>query len=200
VAISDINRFDGSIICDTSLVAQGSEDGNVANWNVANEFVLCVGVYVDAACNKASDAEQIQIEFRKDGGGWTPVGAASEIAYGSTLTNGASISAIKTASATATSVCGSGSALSGVQVSGTDTSNAMTNAAEIWTEVHFNLDPANAAAGSNYEFRLTNTTASVVLQDQLANTIIDADITMAAAAGNLSINVSDSFGNSEALD
>ena len=81
-ATGDINYFDGSIICDTSLVAQGSENGSVTDWDTADEFVLCVAIYFGSACNKATDNEQIKIEYRKDGGSWTAVSSGNDIQPG----------------------------------------------------------------------------------------------------------------------
>ena len=60
-----------------------AENADVADHSPLTDFILCVQVNYSSsgACNKASVATNLQLQFQKDGGTWTNVGASSEIAY-----------------------------------------------------------------------------------------------------------------------
>ena len=115
MSTTDFAYFDGSIILDDGESAQGLEDANIPDWLPSAEFIVAACVRGAVACNKATNADSLRIEYSEDGGAWTLVAGGNAMVPGSgtSLENGVNISAMRTTSAYAASVCSGGPVLLG---------------------------------------------------------------------------------------
>jgi hypothetical protein len=177
-----VNTMGYSRLLDASegFISGVGEDQGVADWAVGDAIILVTQVYY-GGCNKAAVATGLSLEFSKDGGEWTQVGSATEIAWAqsadTTLVNDAANTNISL-----TNVC---TARNGGKESETD--NAVTTGAlgsGEWYDIHWGLNTANAVEGSVYTFRIYDTTNSIALGGSIA-----ASITMEAGAVSQTVNL-----------
>jgi hypothetical protein len=154
-----------------------AENADVADHAIGTDFILCVQVNHSnsGACNKASVATNLKLQYEKDGGGtWYDCTGANEVV-------GADVSGLTNDATGGTARCagtptGCGASVETVKdcEDGEVAGPAITK--EYWAELKFGLSPANAAAGVKYTFRLWDDTNS----QALAGTI-QAEITIASA-------------------
>lgn len=158
-----------------------AENADVTNWTVGDPFILIGQVFYDGACNKATVATGLKLQFDKDdAGSWTDVGAATEISYteDTTLVNDAG-STDRSLSDPSAGAC-SGGWITGVECTDGACSHAI-DPRENWSDVHWALDTDNASAGVKYTFRVWDTTNNQVL----GGTAYSAELTVAAADVNI---------------
>ena len=147
----------GSRILNSLRVDQsGSDNADVTNWGMGNDFILAVNINSNG---KETEAAQYKLRWRNvtDVGSFVDVASTGEIKFGATsLTNAATI-------AVGGRKCdsyGSDTWQNGREVEGTALSVSIDLADEYETEIHFSLSSADAIEYHQYEFELYDGTAS----------------------------------------
>ena len=141
------------------------------------------------ACNKDINSAGFRLEFSEDGGGFTPVGAATAVRYteNTSLVNDAStLDRVTAGTMTAYNAgCASGW-ITGIEC--TDGACSHNIVKERFSDIAWALDFSGATAGSVYTFQVYDTTNTAVLNPVVAI----PSVTMAASSSSDSSSSSSS--------
>ena len=165
--------------CNENYAVAAADNTAITNHTKTSYMILCANVFYYDPCNKATTACQLKLQYSKDGGAWTDVGAAAEVRP--TLVPAAGFSqggncVVKVAAAPA--FCSVGFVTKPTQCENTNLTSSFANAGETFTEFQVALSFAFGSNGSTYTFRGYNVTTGAALS--LAVGATNPSITLAA--------------------
>lgn len=172
----------GTRIADSNRSWQATENTNVTDWDINDEFIFAFMVYTQS---HSPPNETLRLEWRDDtdnpGGAFTALGATGELKYGSStvLTDGGTLS-------TGNFGCtvSYGNYDSGWELEGSNSHAVQTSAKQRGLEIQVAISPNDADQGNTYSFQIYDvTTADAVSYGD--GTTAAVTITMAAAETNV---------------
>ena len=179
-----IDTSSGSMLLDANEANPTAENGSFTNWQKGDDFILVTAISY-STCNKTTVACSFKLQFSKNGGAWTDVGAATEISYpaDTTLVDGAD--SVQRVTTNVNSLCTSGYQV-GRESEGDNVVVAFATTLRYHSDIHWALSTDNATVSSVYTFRVINVTNS---NTALSGTIASS-VTMAATSHSPSLSES----------
>ena len=150
--------------CDEDYAVAAADNTAITNHTLTDYMILCLNVFYLDPCNKATNSCQLKLQYSKDGGAYTDVGAAAEVrptlAPAAGFSQGGNCVAKVT---TAETFCTTGFVTKPTQVENTNLTSSFSNASQTYTGLQVALSFANATAGSAYTFRGYQVTTGTAL-------------------------------------